>query len=346
LTLIRYYLYANDAKKAVLAAQAALAAIPDRPAILEAAGGAFHAAGDTNQALTVYQKLIPLQPESPLPYLRMAEVQLAAKNKDDALGSLRKALTIKPDLLEAQRGVISIHMADGRSKEAISVAQEIQKQRPKESIGYIFEGDIHAALKQWPQAVSAYRAGLKQGAATEVAARLHGALGAQSGSDADRFATTWLKDHPKDTAFRLYLAQAGMAKKDYAAAAQQYRTLLETDSNNALVLNNLAWVEGQLKDPKALEHAEQANKLAPNQPAIMDTLGGLLIRSGDTARGLELLQKASAMAPQAASIRLNFVKALIEAGKKDAARKELDELAKLGETFPGHSEVTHLRRGL
>src|SRR4051812_46528956 len=108
--------------------------------------------------------------------------------------------------------------------------------------------------------------------------------------------------HPKDGVFRMNLAQTAQARKDYRNALQQYRKLLETDANDAWVLNNLAWVEGQVKEPKALEHAERANELAPNQPPIMDTLGVLLVERGDTARGLDLLQKASAMAPQSGAI--------------------------------------------
>ena len=101
---------------------------------------------------------------------------------------------------------------------------------------------------------------------------------------AEQFVATWLKDHPKDGAFRMQVAQTAHLYKDYRNALQQYRKLLESDPNDPWVLNNLASVETQLKDPKAMEHAEQANKLAPNQPAIMDTLGVLLLESGDTAR--------------------------------------------------------------
>ena len=50
-----------------------------------------------------------------------------------------------------------------------------------------------------------------------------------------------------------------------------------------------------------------------------------------------------ALAPNAAGIRLNLARALIKAGQKDAARKELDTLAKLGDKFPGQAEVAKLR---
>jgi len=112
------------------------------------------------------------------------------------------------------------------------------------------------------------------------------------------------------------------------------------------VLNNLAWVAGQMKDPKAVEYAEKANSLAPNQAHIMDTLGTLLVENGDTARGVELLRKASALEPKSATIRLNLAKGLIKAGQKDDAKRELEVLAKLGSQFPQQAEVTELMKRL
>ena len=346
LALITYYLGTSAANKALTVAQQAMAEIPDRPEILDAAGRAYYAAGQAKQALAMFKKLASLQPGSPQPYLRMAEVQLAEKDPQDALESLRKALTIRPDLVEAQLGVIAIHVEAGRIDEALRVAREVQGQRRKESIGYIYEGDIYAATKRWAEAANAFRAGLKQVGSSDLATRVHGALTQVNGADAERFANSWLKDRPKDIDFRVYLAQAAAANRDLTAAAQHYRSALEIEPANALVLNNLAWIEGEMKEPKALEHAELANKLSPNHPAIMDTLGMLLIERGNIERGLELLRKASAMAPQTPSIRLNLAKGLMRAGKTDAARKELDDLSKLGERFPHQREVERMRKGL
>ncbi|HWR93104.1 MAG TPA: tetratricopeptide repeat protein, partial [Desulfobacterales bacterium] len=176
---------------------------------------------------------------------------------------------------------------------------------------------------------------------------VHAALGASgSVAEAEKFAAAWQKEHPKDNAFRIYLAELATARKDYAGAVAIYKGLLEQQPKNAVLLNNLAWNAGQLKDPKALEYAEKANELSPNQPAILDTLGVLLVEKGDTARGVELLRKASSLAPQAGAVRLNLAKALIKAGQKDAAKKELDTLAQLGDKFPAQKEVAELMKGL
>lgn len=347
LALISLYLGAKDAKKAVSAAQDALGSLPDNPAILEAEGRALTAAENYNQALSSYGKLAALQPKSLLPHLRMAEVHLAAKDKDAAMQSLRKALAIKPDSIEVQRGIMMLDLDAGRSDAALATARKIQKQHPRNPAGYLLEGDVFVLKKSWREAASAYRNGIKQTGATELAIKLHNVMLADNlAGESDKFADGWLKEHPKDFRFRLYLAESASARKDYASAVKHYRLLLDNQPNNPLLLNNQAWVMSQAGDPKAIEFAEKAYRIAPDQPSIMDTLGTLLVAKGETDRGLELMRKANALAPKEPMIRLNLVKALIKAGKKDEAKSELTELSALGEKFPAHAEVMDLLQGL
>ena len=346
--LIEFYLANKDAKKAASAAQDALAAIPDKPELVNAAGAAQYLSGDVNQALASYAKLATLQPASPLAQLRIGEIQLAQKNTDEAIKSLRKALEIKPGLLEAQRTLTLALLAAGKPKDALSVARDVQKQRPKEAVGYVLEGGIQASQKHWPEAISSYRAGLKQvPSSSELAIMLHKTqLASQNNGEADKTANEWLKAHPKDVAFRLYLGESATVRKDYPSAAKYYRSVLDLQPENARVLNNLAWVSGQMKSPQAIEYAEKANKLAPNQPALMDTLAMLMADKGDTAGAITLLRKALEISPQAAPLRLNLARVLISAGRKDEARAELETLAKLGDKYPAQAEVTRLQKSL
>ncbi len=346
IALIRYQAEVKDLKSAMLSAQDAVAALPNRAQILELAGAVHEAAGENNQAVSIYRKLAALSPKSPVPLLHMARAQAAADNKEDAVESLQKALELKPDLVEAQRGLILIDLKADQVKDALEVARQVQKQRPKEAVGYVLEGDIYKAKERWTEAANAYRAAFKLSRSTDVAVRLHSALSGGGSAEADRMAADWLKEQPKDVGFRLYLAQAASARGDFTRSAQYYRELLDRDPNNIIVLNNLAWVERELKDPKAVEHAELALKLAPNQPAIMDTLGWIYVERGDTKRGVELLQNAVALEPRASGIRLNLAKALLKAGDKSAAKKELQELEKLGDKFPAQAEVTRLKQNL
>lgn len=347
LALIALYLSANDSKKAVAAAQDALGVLPDSIEVLDAAGRAQQLAGDLQQALVTYGKISTLRPDAVMPYLRMAEINVAAQDKDAAMQSLRKALSVKADSIEAQRGIMMLDLDAGRVTEAIDVARQVQKQRPKEAAGYILEGDAYALKKAWNEAIAAYRVGLKQTGSSELAVKLHAALVTTgAAAEAGKFAEGWVKDHAKDMVFRLHLAESANARKDHAAAVAHYRVLVEAQPNNAAMLNNLAWNLVQVKDEHAVDFAERAYQLAPAQPAILDTLGIALMAKGDTARGLELLQKASAAAPREAAIRLDLAQALIKVGQKAEAKKELQELAKLGDKFDDQAVVAKLLRDL
>ena len=114
-------------------------------------------------------------------------------------------------------------------------------------------------------------------------------LASQNNGEADKTANEWLKAHPKDVAFRLYLGESATIRKDYPSAAKYYRSALDLQPENARALNNLAWVLGQMKSPQAIEYAEKANKLAPNQPALRNCL---------VAQGARDIPSGRATAPQ------------------------------------------------
>lgn len=348
LLLIDFYLRNQDVKQASSAAQNAAAALPDSPEILDALGRVQQAAGEFNQAIASFNKLAGLQPLSPQPHLRLAGVHLAEKNKEAAKGSLRKALEIKPDLLEAQRALIALDLDAKKLQDALTTARTVQRQRIKETVGYVLEGDINVSQKNWDGAAIAYRAGLKQVKnSSELAIKLHSVLLA-SGKDAeaDRFLTTWQKDNPKDAAFLFYLGDSAIARKDYGSAEKRYLEVIKLLPNNAVAYNNLAWVSAKLNKDGAIGYAEKANALAPNQPAFIDTLAVLLSDKGDYAKAVELENKALALQPLNAVFKLNLAKIHIKGGNKDLARKELDELSKLGDKFSAQAEVAVLLKSL
>jgi putative PEP-CTERM system TPR-repeat lipoprotein len=343
IVLINFHLQNADAKSALAAAQQAQAAFPDNLRILELLGLAQLAAGDSNSAIATFGKLGASAPNSPAPLLRQAGAQLAAKDVPAAIQSLRKALEINPDLVPVRQQLAALYLQQKNPDAALGEAKTVQKRLPDQPVGYVMEGDVNAAQKKWPAAVNAYREALKRGDSTVVAARLHTALHASGkGSEADGFARSWIKEHPKDAGFHLYLADRSLGAKNYAEAAREYKAVLELQPQNAVALNNLAWVSGQLGDPKAIEYAEQALAIAPESPAVQDTLGWLLVEKGDLARGTELLKKASARAPNAGEIRLHLAKALIKAGDKSGARKELEAVTKLERQPTARAEAEKL----
>ncbi|HVF64135.1 MAG TPA: XrtA/PEP-CTERM system TPR-repeat protein PrsT [Casimicrobiaceae bacterium] len=346
LALISLYISGKQPAKAVSSAQEAAVALPNRAEILEAMGRAYQANGSTNQALSAFSRWAAVEPKSPMPLIRSAEAYAADRQYDAAAEWLRKALELKPDHLDAQRRLVANEVRRGQIQSALAIARTVQKQRPKEAIGYALEGEIHGSQKALAPALAAYRNGLKQVDSADLAIRLHTALRSSNAQEAEQYAQERLKKNPNELAFRIYLAEISLATGDFVAAANHYKTLLASQPDNALWLNNLAYASGRNKDPKAIEYAERATKLAPGSAAILDTLAVLLVDAGETARGIDLLRKAAAMDPNAPAIRLNLARSLVRAGQKDAAKKELDDLARLGDRFAGQAEVDKLLKQL
>lgn len=343
LMLIELLLRNKDHKQALASAQVAVSALPNSPELLAALGWTQQVSGDVNQAISTYNKLIAMQPLLPQPHIRLAEAQIADKDYPGARLSLRKALEIKPDLLEAQRGLIILDIQAKKYADAMKIARTVQEQRPKSFEGYDFEGDIASAQKDWPAAAAAYRTALKHSASPTAATKLHSTL-AVSGkrAEADAFAARWLKEHPKDAVFIGYQGDRALVLKDYATAAVHFQSVLQLQPDSANALNNLAWIKGHLGGDGALELAEKANRLVPKQPAYMDTLAMLLADKQEFARAIDLQTQALALLPQNAALRLNLAKIYIKSGDKARAKAELESLTALGDKFSAQAEVNAL----
>lgn len=348
LALINYQIANKDFKAALEAAQAANAAIPNNADLLEALGRSLAATGDTNQAIATFSQLAQLQPGSPLPYLRLADVQWASKNREGAMQSLKRALAVAPDNLQAQRAMVDIHLAENRTAEALAAARDIQKQRPDQDVGFLVEGGIEASQKHWDRALEVYRAGLKAVPnSTELASRVHTVLVASKKlPEAEKHAAAWVQAHPKDAAFQFYLGDFELAGKDLAKAEMRYREVLKLQPENALALNNVAWLMATAKRPGSVAMAEKANQLLPNRPVIMDTLALAQAAEGQLPQALETMKKAVALESNNPALRFNLAKLLIQSGDKAAAKTELTTLSQLGTKFPRQGEVTELLKTL
>jgi putative PEP-CTERM system TPR-repeat lipoprotein len=319
----------GDKKAALSAAQDTIAAFPNDPAVLYAASQALAAAGDIQQAIATMQKVVGLRPDSPQALVVLSDLQRGAKDDAAAEDSLGKAIKLRPESVEARRRLAALKVDQHKGAEAVQVARDLQTLKPKEAAGYEIEGDVQAALKDWTASIAAFTRAVELGHHGAVAARLHNAM-IQAGhkADADAFAARWLKDNPKDPAMRSYLGERALAAKAFDEAAKQYQALVELEPKNAVALNNLAWVAGQTKDPKAMSYVDRALQLAPDSPPILDTKGNLQMDAGQTSEGLATLKKAVSLAPDRGEIRLSLARALSRSGDKTAARGEVDTILK------------------
>jgi putative PEP-CTERM system TPR-repeat lipoprotein len=274
----------------------------------------------------------------------MASVYGSRKEPEKAIEVLLRAQKLAPADPGIGRDLVLAYLMTGKVDDALKQARTLQAASPKSSTGYLLEGDIFATTKQWVPAERAYREALKADPGSDVSAvKLHGLLLASGKkAEADAAARKWIAEHPNDAVYRMYLAEQELRARDFKAAVAHYQAVVVQQPDNVVALNNLAWAAGQLSDPKALGYAERALRIAPDSPLVLDTIGVLLVSSGDANKGLEYLSRAVALAPDRNDIRMNYAKALVKAGKKDEARKELTQLGAVSQDFSGKSEIPAL----
>jgi putative PEP-CTERM system TPR-repeat lipoprotein len=328
------YLASGQQQKALTLARKYQAANGTNPELLDLLARAQLANDDAAGALDSYGKLAALAPKSAAVQVQLAHAHLLLKNEAAANDDLNKALALQPGFLPAQVAQVQLAEQKGNTDAAIAIARQLQKQHPAEPNAFMLEGDLAARHDRTEQALAAYEKAFAVSKSAPVLVKIHQQL-VKSGKDeaaAQRLAR-WQKDNPQDVQVPLYLAERRLAEKDYKGAAAQLQAVLRQSPNNAVALNNLAWAYQQDKDPRALATAEQAYRLAGNSPAVLDTLGWLLLERGDVARALPLLQRAAGLTAEP-GIRYHFAVALQKSGDKENARKTLLELLGKGGRFP------------
>jgi cellulose synthase operon protein C len=342
LALVEHHLRSNQPEAAMAAAQRGEAALPGHPALLDALGRAQMAAGQAHQALTTFNRLAGQKPGHAVVHERVAEAQLATKDPKGALQNLERSVALKPDSAVLLK-LFALQMQSGKTSEALALARDLQKRHPGHSLGYVLEGEVHAASKNATAAQAAYEKGLTKSQPGQAAIKYHAWLaGSGKAADAARFAAAWAKDHPKDGLFQLALGDRALARGDFDAARAAFQRVLELDPDHVIALNNAAWLIARAQQPGAVPLAEKATTLQPNQPVLMDTLAFALAADKQFDKAIETQKKVVELAPAVPTFRLGLARIYLQAGQKSPARELLVPLDKLGDTFGEHAEVKRL----
>ena len=347
LALIDHLIGTREHQAALAAAQEAAAVLPNDLRVMGALGHAQQLAGEVQRAVSTLKQLAALQPKNPVHLTRLADAFVAAKDIPAATQALRQALTLEPDNLPAQRSLALLSAEDQRPQGGFEIARSIQKRLPKDPAGFVLEAELEEQAKNWSAAAAAYQAALQRRPVTELAIRLHGALSAATRSaEAQAVAKNWQTAHPKDAAFTFYLGDQALAAKNWSVAEVHYRAVLALKPSNAVALNNVAWLLATQRKPGAVEMAQQAIALLPERAALLDTLAMAQESENQLSQAIRTQQKAVTLDPKDPMLKLRLAKFLIKQGDKSAARKELESLARLGDTFVGQVEVSALLKEL
>lgn len=344
LLLVDLYLAGHRSGDAVDVARMARVRAPGSLDVLDALARAELAHGDRAAALQTYQDMTKLAEFDAPMQVRIGRLNAAAGDLRAAAYNAQKALTAKADFGPAKVLAADLALARGEIDKVRLLAADLQAVPATALEGLRLAADAALAEKDYPRATELARkvqARAPSGANVIALARIRAAAG--DGAEASRILDAWLGQHSGDHAVRMSLAERQMAAGDWPAARKSLGLLREALPDEPGVHNNLALALQELGDPAALDVAREANRLAPEDPVVLDTLGWVMARSGQLDVGLRYLRDARLRLPDNPEVRWHLAYALERLGQVDEARRELDQALASGRGFIGAGPARALR---
>jgi putative PEP-CTERM system TPR-repeat lipoprotein len=327
LELVRLHLQAKRTGDALVVAEEARRLEPANVAALQALGRAQLRAGQARAAQATLRRVVAQRPGSAAAHYEYAHARIGANDLVGGRESLQRALAIDPNHVNAKAALGALSLRKGELDEAREIAAEIQHRWPDTADGYALEGDVLMTAQRPRDAAVAYETALERRRTRPLILKLHDAY-VQAGAvkKAQAFLRDWLAANAQDVEVRVTLARSLVEAGNPSAAKAEFERAVEYRPDDALLLNNLAWLRHQTGDAGAIELARRAHELRPNHPDVLDTYGWILAQNNEATRGVELLQAAVDEAPDNPQIRYHLAATFARLGLNRQARKQVEVL--------------------
>ena len=279
---------------------------------------------DLDAARSEYKKLVKLDPDNGPAVYSLALLSLEA-------GDLKDAETNFKRLLELDYQTVQSHYYLGAiAEERKDYDQAFEWYRKVEQGDHWLEVQIRMArIEAETDKLDQARARLKNLRFTKPAQAqrlflVEGELLAQQEKldDAYQLYSQYLEAHPED--YDVLYARSLIAERlDLLDAAEQdLKNIIQHEPENARALNALGYTlaDRTTRYQEALQYIEQAIKLTPDDPAVIDSMGWVQFKLGNLEKAREYLQKAYDQTSDA-EIAAHLGEVLWALGDQSGARK-------------------------
>ncbi len=286
--------------------------------------------GETDAALATMRKLVDENPKSSAHRAAYARLLAIAKRYDDALQQFKLVLKASPENADIIYAIALLTLEQRKFKTSEKYFRQLIAKRKRVFESYFYLGNIAENRKQFPEAISWYKqvkhgqnkidAGIrvarllaKQGKINDARSYLQSMhtqdpnlsirltvveidilTAAGKNTEAMEVANNSLdrfKDNPDLLYARSLLAEK-MDKLDLAEA--DLKKILVSDPENVHALNALGYTLADRTErlQEAYGYIKTAHKLAPEEPAVLDSMGWVLYRMGRSREAIDYLRQA------------------------------------------------------
>ncbi len=306
LMLAQAQLRAGDSVSAERSAHRAVELAPDNAAILGSAANVLLDVGKAREAQVYLSDAVELAPDVSAYWFALARAQSALGESLESRRALEEAVRLNPGSLRASSALAWAELRDGNEDTALAIVERLKTASPDSVAPLVLEADILARLGRSDDAAAVYASVFEQNPSGQVAINLYRAKLRAGSSEAEAVLEQWVSQAPDDDTATLILAQHYERDGERDKAVRYYDQAISSNPENAVALNNLAWIYHVQGDDRAEGLARRALEQMPDSPSVMDTLAWILVENGETAEGYELLERAAAANPDSRGIQYHL----------------------------------------
>jgi tetratricopeptide (TPR) repeat protein len=239
--------------------------------------------------LVLLRLALALKPDMSTARLLLTDLSLDSRNPEAALAVIAPIGLNDPLDAIARMRRATILQATGKTDAALAVLTQLASDLPGQAPPLIAAGDILRTEHRYADAVAAYDKAI---ALVSTPTRANWALFYNRGIALDR-------------------------DKQWPRAEADLLHALELYPDQPFVLNYLAysWTEQGRNLARARQMIERAAALRPNDGAIIDSLGWVILKQGDTATAVRHLERAVELEPTDATVTAHLGDAYWAAGR-------------------------------
>lgn len=348
--LARQHARQRNMREAENSLRTILQANPNDLEVIAELGDLYMATRDVKRAEAQYAEVKRRAPNAPIGYVKMAGLAAAQGKWDKAVPELEQALKTSPQADPVAAMLAQAYVRTSKPAKALALADERIAKNPGDAFAWNLKGEIQMTQRDRAGAEVSFRKAIELQPLWQAPhGNLAGLLLAQGKKDAAiGQLEALIKSNPDNLGAYLSIAAIYNQGKDYKRAAEAYERVLARKPDLWVAANDLAFLlaetGGDLE--KAMGLAQKALAQRPEETSVLDTVGWIHYKKGETARAIEYLVKALAKSPGDPSANYHLGMAYAKAGKKEQAKDHLNKALAAGREFQGKEEAERTLKGM
>jgi len=282
-----------------------------------------------DEARAILTELVQKAPKQVDSLLELGVLDLNEKKYKDAQDAFRRAWEANPNNLRGLLGQSRAYLFDNQPEKSVQLVRDAAASKPANLELQREVGNAELNAGQYEKAVTTYQSLLAKLPDPKQQAGIW-TLTAQAylrKGDVQQAINSLEKAHqqtPESASVTTDLGLLYEQQNKPDVARKYYEASIKLDPNNALALNNLAYLMSETNGDLdiALTYATHAKQRLPEHTEINDTLGWIYLKKNLTDQALDTFRNLVTKAPKNPTFHYHYAMALMQKGDRESAKKE------------------------